>query len=132
MKNVNKLTSTYTYPAKNKGEPMVEVGFYLEPKLDRFGNVLRKFNVTDVYGQIHNIPYSGNSLMISVKTSSRTTLVRAAIRKDLERYKEAYNAYLSNLSEKDKKEHQEKLYLFLEELPPVEEKKAKESKKTEE
>jgi len=123
MKNITKLTSTYTYPAKGKGEPAIEVGFFLDSRLDRFGNVLRKVNITDKFGQIHNIDYSGKSLMLSVKTGHKTTSVRRATREDLDRYKQAYASYLSELSLEDKKLHEEKLYSFLEELPPVEENK---------
>lgn len=119
MKNIQKLTSTYTYPAKGKGEPAIEVGFFLDSRLDRFDNVLKKVNVTDKYGQIHSIDYSGKSLMLSVKTTARTTSVRRAKREDLIKYKEAYASYLSELSLEDKKLHEEKIYLFLEELPPV-------------
>lgn len=124
MKNIQKLTSTYTYPAKGKGEPAVEVGFFLDSRLDRFDNVLRKVNITDKYGQIHTIDYSGKSLMLSVRTTARTTSVRRAKREDLVKYKEAYSSYLSELSLEDKKLHEEKIYLFLEELPPVEDKAA--------
>lgn len=120
MKNIQRLTSTYTYPAKGKGEPAIEVGFFLESRLDRFGNVLRKVNITDTYGQIHTIDYFGKSLMLSVKTTARTTSVRRAKKEDLIKYKEAYASYLSELSLEDKKLHEEKIYLFLEELPPVE------------
>jgi len=120
MKNIQKLTSTYTYPAKGKGSPAIEVGFFLEPRLDRFDNVLRKVNITDKYGQIHSIDYSGKSLMLSVKTTARTTSVRRAKREDLIKYKEAYFSYLSELSVEDKALHTDKIYLFLEELPPVE------------
>ena len=123
MKNITKLTSTYTYPAQGKSQPAIEVGFFLDSRLDRFDNVLRRVNITDKYGEIHNIEYSGKSLMISVKTGYKTTSVRRAVRGDLVKYKEAYNSYLSELSLEDKKLHEEKLYLFLEELPPVEEKK---------
>ena len=119
MKNIQKLTSTYTYPAKGKGEPAVEVGFFLDSRLDRFGNVLKKVNVTDIYGQVHFVDYSGKSLMLSVKTGARTTSVRRAKKEDLAKYKEAYSSYLSELSLEDKKNHEEKIYLFLEELPPV-------------
>jgi hypothetical protein len=119
MKNIQKLTSTYTYPAKGKGEPAIEVGFFLDSRLDRFDNVLKKVNVTDKYGQIHSIDYSGKSLMLSVKTTARTTSVRRAKREDLIKYKEAYASYLSELSLEDKKLHEEKIYLFLEELLPV-------------
>ena len=122
MKNIQKLKSTYTYPAKGKGSPAVEVGFFLEARLDRFDNVLRKVNITDKYGQIHSINYSGKSLMLSVKTTARTTSVRRAKREDLVKYKEAYFAYLSELSVEDKDLHTNKIYLFLEELPPVEDK----------
>lgn len=126
-KNINKLTSTVTYAAKGKGSPAIEVGFFLEPRLDRFDNVLRKVNITDKYGQIHSIDYSGKSLMLSVKTTARTTSVRRATREDLVKYKEAYFSYLSELSVEDKDLHTNKIYLFLEELPPVEsaEEKAK-------
>lgn len=133
MKNIQRLTSTYTYPAKGKGEPAIDVGFFLEPRLDRYGNVLRKVNVTDIFGQIHTIDYSGKSLMLSVKTTARTTSVRRARKEDLIRYKEAYASYLSELTLEDKKLHEEKIYLFLEELPPVEsvEEKAEKAKKEE-
>lgn len=131
MKNVQKITSTYTYPAKGKGSPAIEVGFFLEPRLDRYGNVLRKVNITDIYGEIHSIEYSGNSLMLSVKTTARTTSVRRATRGDLERYKEAYLSYLSGLSIEDRKLHEEKIYLFLEEMPPVGVKLASEAKNEE-
>jgi hypothetical protein len=119
MKNKTKLNSTYTYPARGKGSPAIEVGFFLDSRLDRFGNVLRKVNITDIYGQIHNIDYYGQSLMLSVKTGARTTSVRRAKREDFEKYKEAYNSYLSDLSLEDKKLHEETIYLLLEELPPV-------------
>lgn len=122
MKNITKLTSTYTYPAKGKGQPAIEVGFFLDSRLDRFGNVLRKFNVTDKFGQIHHVDYSGKSLMISVKTGAKTDSIRRATRQDLTKYEKAYSSYLSGLSLEDKKLHEEKIYLFLEELPPVEEK----------
>jgi len=130
MKNIQKLISTYTYPAKGKGEPAVEVGFFLEPRLDRFGNVLRKVNITDIYGQNHTIDYCGKSLMLSVKTTARTTSVRRAKREDMVRYKEAYASYLSELSLEDKELHEKKIYLFLEELAPVE--SAEEKTKVEE
>jgi len=120
MKNIQKLTSTYTYPAKGKGEPAIEVGFFLDSRLDRFDNVLRKVNITDKYGQIHLIDYFGKSLMLSVKTTARTTSVRRAKREDLVKYKEAYSSYLSELSLEDKNLHEKEIYLFLEELPPVE------------
>lgn len=123
MKNITKLTSTYPYPAKGRGEPAIEVGFFLDSRLDRFGNVLRKVNITDKFGQIHSIDYSGKSLMLSVKTGHKTTSVRRATREDLVKYKEAYASYLSDLSLEDKKLQEEKLYLFLEELPPIEESK---------
>lgn len=123
MKNITKLTSTYTYPAKGKEIPAIEVGFFLEPRLDRYDNPLRKVNVTDKYGQIHNIDYSGKSLMLSVKTGLRTTSMRRAKREDLVKYKEAYDSYLSGLTLEDKKLHEEKIYLFLEELPPIEQNK---------
>lgn len=123
MKNIAKLRSTCTYPAKGKGEPAIEVGFFLDSRLDRFGNVLKKVNITDKFGLIHLVDYSGKSLMISVKTGHKTTSVRRVTRKDLVKYKEAYASYLSELSLEDKKLHEEKLYLFLEELPPVEENK---------
>jgi hypothetical protein len=120
MKNKTKLTSTYTYPARGKGSPAIEVGFFLDSRLDRFDNVLRKVNVTDTYGQIHTVDYSGKSLMLSVRTGARTTSVRRATRKDLIKFKEAYSSYLSELSLEEKQLHEEKIYLFLEELPPVE------------
>lgn len=132
MKNITKLTSTYTYPAKGKGEPAIEVGFFLDSRLDRFGNVLRKVNITDKFGLIHLVDYSGKSLMLSVKTGHKTTSVRRANRNDLAKYKEAYASYLSELSLEDKKLHEEKLYLFLEELPPVEENKPAVEAKNEE
>jgi hypothetical protein len=127
MKNIQRLTSTYTYPARGKGSPAIEVGFFLDSRLDRFNNVLRRVNITDKYGQIHSIDYSGKSLMLSVKTGARTTSVRRATREDLIKYKEAYFSYLSELSDEDKALHTDKIYLFLEELPPVEsvEEKAK-------
>lgn len=132
MKNITKLTSTYTYPAKGKGEPAIEVGFFLDSRLDRFGNVLRKVNITDKFGLIHLVDYSGKSLMLSVKTGHKTTSVRRANRADLVKYKEAYASYLSELSLEDKKLHEEKLYSFLEELPPEEEKKPVAEAKNEE
>jgi len=122
MKNIKKISSTYTYPAKSKSSPAIEVGFFLDSRLDRYDNVLRKINVTDKYGQNHVIEYFGKSLMISVKTSSKTTMVRRANRDDLVKYKEAYFSYLSELTLEDKKLHEVKTYLFLEELPPVEDK----------
>jgi hypothetical protein len=120
MKSTNKLTSTYIYPSKVRGEHSLEVGFFLDSRKDRYGNVLKKINVVDNYGDIYNIKYSGNSLMISVKTSPRTTSVIKATRELLLKYKEAYEVYLNDLSSEDRKQHITKPYLYLEELPPVE------------
>lgn len=126
MENINKILSTYNYPANGKGERATEVGFYIDSRLDRFGNVLRKINVTDIYGQIFTVPYSGKTLMISVCTGPKTTSIRRAKRSDLENnypkgYSEAYQSYLNKLSKEERNEHQEKLYNFLDEIPPVKE-----------
>lgn len=125
MKNINKVLLTYTYPSGRKGEPSIEVGFYIDSRLDRYGNVLRKLNVADNFGDMKIIPYSGKTLMISVKTSIRTTSVRRATRQDLVKYKEAYTMFLDSLDKTERKEFEEKTYLFLEEVPPTETKKDK-------
>lgn len=129
MKNINKLNSTYTYPAKGKGQSAIEVGFYTEARVDRYGNPLRKINVLDIYGQIHSVDYCGKTLILSVKTGLRTTSVRRAKREDLEKYKEAYSSYLDTLTIEEKKEHLTNIYSLLGELPSKEEKAELEVKK---
>lgn len=115
MKNINKLASTYTYPSKGKGQLATSVGFFLESRFDRYGNVLRKINITDKFGDIKNVSYIGKSLMISVETSSKTTCVRRAKREDLAQYKDAYESYLDNLSSKDREFHEANIAALLEE-----------------
>lgn len=118
MKNINKLTSTYTYPAKGKGQPAIEVGFFLDVRKDRYGNALRKVNVLDQYGQIHPVDYCGFTLMLSVQTGLRTTSVRRAKREDLSKYKDAYESYLSGLTLEEKEFHLANIYSLLTEFAP--------------
>ena len=113
MKNIKKLSSTYTYPAKGKGQPAIEVGFFTEVKKDRYGNTLRQINVLDPYGRIIKEDYCGQTLMISVETGKLTTSVRRAKREDLVKYKEAYESYLAELTIEEKKDHLSNIYSLL-------------------
>lgn len=128
METINKVNSIYSYPAKGKGDRATEVGFYIDSRLDKFGNVLRDIIVTNKYGENLKVPYSGKTLMISVSTSPKTTSIRRATRQDLVRFKEAYESYLSKLSLAERKEHEEKSYSILDEEPPVKEEKEKKNK----
>jgi hypothetical protein len=94
----------YSPTDKERNNILCRVGFFEEVKFNRFGKPINKRFVHDGYGEHVEESSDGKILMIHIERDRLTTVYREANEEDKEKFKEAYELFLTEKSERDAKE----------------------------